>query len=540
MKRLFISVHIKMYQILLYFFCISLFFPSSAITEPIQSITAEVTTADVWWAGTDNAVHLVLWGPNVKDWKLNNPGNDFERGDTNTFRLTSNLPNDTSDIRGTISIWKSPDHWYDSGGWRLAGLRVYYNDNRSNSIYQNNNINKWLEDDNREWSDTFDIQNIGCTFSIDSISLVAPHTGDKGYTVNVTTSRSSCTWTATSNDPSWIHITGGSSGKGDGIVTFDVENNSGSARSGTITIASQTFTVEQCDNTIVEKIALMGTSVSSGAPIWMKATFTNTTGNTILTIKPDCYNTCFWVTDSSGKVVPTRCLIRSAYGIPVDVVSIPSGSSYTVNCDISKWYPALAPDHSPYNVIATYANYITDPDYNPVTQQCSAPDKTECYDLWRGAAGSGKTTVTVLPGAAVRQVIANVSFNPNRWYTQWTSPPVTAYIRNIEGHDVSDVNPSTILLNGTVPIISGSNAILKEVLKVEFDGGAAVQSLGTAVPGTTVNPTIQGGFYSTPNEIFYAERSVVLYGVQRAGCWGLERRIMEQLPRYQEHKEILK
>jgi sugar lactone lactonase YvrE len=51
-------------------------------------------------------------------------------------------------------------------------------------------------------------------------------------------------WTASSND-SWITITGGASGTGSGAVSFTVQPNTGAARTGSITIAGQTFTIEQ-------------------------------------------------------------------------------------------------------------------------------------------------------------------------------------------------------------------------------------------------------------------------------------------------------
>ena len=51
-------------------------------------------------------------------------------------------------------------------------------------------------------------------------------------------------WTASSNNP-WITVTSGSSGSGAGTVGYSVASNSGSARTGTITIAGQTFTVSQ-------------------------------------------------------------------------------------------------------------------------------------------------------------------------------------------------------------------------------------------------------------------------------------------------------
>jgi hypothetical protein len=64
------------------------------------------------------------------------------------------------------------------------------------------------------------------------------------------------------------------------------------------------------------------------------------------------------------------------------------------------------------------------------------------------------------------------------WVAQWAlfnSPPISAQISNIDGHGITDINPSTILLNGTVPIVGWS--INNGVLTVQFDRSLAVQSL---------------------------------------------------------------
>jgi S-layer homology domain len=53
-----------------------------------------------------------------------------------------------------------------------------------------------------------------------------------------------CAWTATSND-GFISITAGASGIGNNAVSYSVAANAGAARSGTITVAGQTFTVYQ-------------------------------------------------------------------------------------------------------------------------------------------------------------------------------------------------------------------------------------------------------------------------------------------------------
>ena len=60
------------------------------------------------------------------------------------------------------------------------------------------------------------------------------------------TAGTGCGWTAVSNDTSWLHVTAGANGNGNGTVNYSVDPNSGSApRTGTLTIAGKTFTVAQ-------------------------------------------------------------------------------------------------------------------------------------------------------------------------------------------------------------------------------------------------------------------------------------------------------
>ena len=83
---------------------------------------------------------------------------------------------------------------------------------------------------------------VSCTYSISPTSSSIAAAGGTG-TVAVSAG-TSCAWTAGSS-ASWVTITSGSSGSGDGPVTFSVAANPGDARSGTLTIAGQTFTVTQ-------------------------------------------------------------------------------------------------------------------------------------------------------------------------------------------------------------------------------------------------------------------------------------------------------
>ena len=81
-----------------------------------------------------------------------------------------------------------------------------------------------------------------CGVSIAPSNLSFPSSG--GSNSIALTAAAGCGWTAVSND-SWIIITSASSGTGNGTVSYTVTANSGTARTGTISIAGQIFTVNQ-------------------------------------------------------------------------------------------------------------------------------------------------------------------------------------------------------------------------------------------------------------------------------------------------------
>jgi hypothetical protein len=84
---------------------------------------------------------------------------------------------------------------------------------------------------------------IPCSYllSPSSVSVTAP-TSTGSITIFAP---AGCTWTATSN-AGWINITSGGSGSGNGILSYSVATNTSSfARSGSLTIADQSFTITQ-------------------------------------------------------------------------------------------------------------------------------------------------------------------------------------------------------------------------------------------------------------------------------------------------------
>jgi hypothetical protein len=79
----------------------------------------------------------------------------------------------------------------------------------------------------------------------------------------VTPNGSACAWTA-GNGPAWITITAGGSGIGSGTVNYTVAANTGTtSRTGTLTIAGETFTATQAGNTCNYSIG--GSTASFGS-----------------------------------------------------------------------------------------------------------------------------------------------------------------------------------------------------------------------------------------------------------------------------------
>ena len=175
-----------------------------------------------------------------------------------------------------------------------------------------------------------------CTYSISPTTSSAAAAGANGN-VSVT-SGSGCAWSAASNS-AWITITGGGSGTGNGTVGYSVAANTGSARSGTMTIAGKTFTVNQVSASCTYSINPTGASIASGGGIG-SFSITSGSGCTWTTASNDT-----WIAITSGgsgngngtvsySVTANTGLARSgtisAAG-KIFTVSQANGCSYSIN-----------------------------------------------------------------------------------------------------------------------------------------------------------------------------------------------------------------
>ncbi len=118
-------------------------------------------------------------------------------------------------------------------------------------------------------AETFRTPNI-CAFNL-SATTISVSSGASTATVSVS-AHSTCAWTATSN-AAFLTITSGASGTGDGTVTISIASSAGAGRSGTLTIAGQTVTVNQAGSGVIASFNLLDPSTQAGpaTECWFKS-----------------------------------------------------------------------------------------------------------------------------------------------------------------------------------------------------------------------------------------------------------------------------
>jgi len=165
-------------------------------------------------------------------------------------------------------------------------------------------------------SQTFTLaQAAPCTYSIAPTGLNAPAAASSG-TVNVSTA-STCGWSATSN-AAFLTITSGATGAGNGAVAFNVAANTGAARTGTMTIAGQTFSVTQA--------GVAPACTYSIAPASQNIDRTGGVGRVTVTTQAGCTWTA---TSNASFITITAGASGSGGGAVTFVVSTNNGSART-------------------------------------------------------------------------------------------------------------------------------------------------------------------------------------------------------------------
>ncbi len=153
-------------------------------------------------------------------------------------------PSDTG-VQFSVRI-NGVNYWTDfqqtAAGWNPGGLDLT-NWQGQNALLQL--VTDSVGDNGCDWAWWADLtisqSGAACSISAPSGASIASAGGSGSLPV---TAGPNCPWSATTN-VTWILIASSASGTGSGTVSYTVLPNAGAARTGTITTAGQTFTIEQ-------------------------------------------------------------------------------------------------------------------------------------------------------------------------------------------------------------------------------------------------------------------------------------------------------
>jgi N-acetylneuraminic acid mutarotase len=239
-----------------------------------------------------------------------------------------------------------------------------------------------------------------------------------------------------------------------------------------------------CTAHYAETLIVEGGAKQPGQNVLVTATFQNTSGADIVTIRPDCVNTSFAVTRLvDGVVVLLDPIIREKmYGIPNDLVTIPMGQTFSVTCNLAEMFDRTilkSDDTDPnkeviYTVEAVYSNFVVDPDIDPKTGECKAQP---CYTTWVGSVASEPATVLIKGPAVAEPVVESIDAqidikpgtSPNS-INLGSSGVVPVAIFSTATFDARTVNPTSVVLAGAQVKVKGKGTPMTSFQDVDGDG----------------------------------------------------------------------
>jgi uncharacterized repeat protein (TIGR03803 family) len=289
-----------------------------------------------------------------------------------------------------------------------------------------------------------------CTYALSSPSA-SPSAAGGAATVGVTASNG-CAWTAASND-SFITVTSGSSGSGNGTVHYTVASNTSSnAQVGTMTIAGETFTVTEAGTTSSSGGGCTFTLKASSVVIPAKG------GSGTVSVKPEGKD-CEWTAVSNDPFI-----------------TITSGSSGTGNGTVKFTIPG---NTNSTQLIGTMTIAGLNVTIAQVAGGCSyalSPKDEKVKDT----GGTGKVAVT-----------------PNFTDCDWTAVSNNGFITVTAGASgagkgtvsyIVATNATTVPLTGSITIGGETFAIDQAAAPCEFSLGDTAASFSSA--GGTSNVTV--------------------------------------------------
>lgn len=171
-----------------------------------------------------------------------------------------------------------------------------------------------------------EVSGLDCAYSLTSTGgFVVASGGILETTINT---RSDCEFSATSN-AYWLSVTSGATGHGNATVSISAAPNPGGARTGTVTIGGQTFTVTQASGSCVDSITPQTFNLpASGGNI----SFTHT----CYSITPSRQGSSDWIAAASNPVTVGANPGAPRTGTLKLLVEDSNGSTTTVTLTVSQ------------------------------------------------------------------------------------------------------------------------------------------------------------------------------------------------------------
>ena len=304
-----------------------------------------------------------------------------------------------------------------------------------------------------------------CAYTITPTTATYDYTGGSG-SISVSTT-SMCAWTV-STPASWITISNGSSGTGNGTVNYSVSSNNGVQRIQSFTTATKSFTVTQ--NAIPTYTITASSTI--GGTISPSGTITINSGS----------NQTFVINPSVGYTLSDVSIDGSSVGAVTSYTFNNISANHTINATfkIINYTLSITMSGSGAGTVANNPNGTIFP-YGTNVTLIATPSPNSTFSGWSGSCSGTQNTCNITMSSNMT-VIASFSINT---YT------ITA----------NAGTGGTISPSGSVNVNSGTNqsftitpSIGYSILSVTVDGSSAGAVTSYTFSNVTANHTISASF----------------------------------------------
>ncbi|MBL8175542.1 MAG: S-layer homology domain-containing protein [Bryobacterales bacterium] len=294
----------------------------------------------------------------------------------------------------------------------------------------------------------------GCVFSLSPPNASTGASGASG--TFAVTGGAGCGWTAASGS-SWISVTSGASGSGSGTVAYTVQANTGAARTGTITAAGLTFTINQSAGACMYSLSSSGVTIPAASHAGSVAVSAGTG--------------CAWTASAADNWIQvTAGQSGSGNGTVGYSVSANAGSARSGSVVIAGQSFSVSQE-----AVAGVSVLITSVPSGLALQVDGAAIMTPRTLVW--TPGSSHTLAAATQGTGTRYAFTNWSNGGAASQTVAAPASSTAYSASFQ--------PQYLLTSNSSPAEGGSVTVSPASADGYYNAGTIVSATATPAPGFT-------------------------------------------------------